>query len=722
MRTRRLSVLAVCVAASLVVLLAGCPFPKDSVKKASLTISINNNINARTLLPPISMDAASYIVEGAGPNGASFSQSSGGEPVTVEGLTFGTWTVTVSALNAEGTVIGQGQDVATLSVGQDTTLAITVIPLGGTGDLNLTVNWTASLQFPSIQASLVPPSGTATNLDFGISGNQANYSGTAIAAGYYTLTLQLRENNIPVMGAVEVVRIVSGQTTSGSYDFSNVNMGTIEVNITPAMANPIAVDISGVPATVAVGTSVTATASVSDGTANVLYVWYLNGVSQGTGESYSFGSTLNRGYYRLDVTAFTADGIRAGSATASFQVTKAGSGGSEYFVSFKFDGTPVTFTEGVLEWGNVALAAAETGWVHNGHVYDRTHISAAPVGRPMAEFPGDTSIDIALVGEPGTQPPPAGTYTFSDGVHEIHDLTYRTPGLNCSVYSPSGSSGSATVILTSVGEVGGFIEGTFSATVLEEGTRAPHDITEGAFHVKRIALAASYTLLGTFASPDGVTVPDGIYGYLKLVPNGGAPTDPALYWTRSKAFSGGSAGYSITGIAPGTYTAYAFIDMNANAPDNASAMPDSSDFYLQTGQEIAISGSQVLNLGPGGWITESSERCGTCVGTWVNLDYNVHGPAPKFLITTDRSAIYDNTEDTEPVMTLHFVLADDWTSGGAHYFKFDADPPVPSTPPRSFFLMRVRDNNTTLEMNGSDTSYPAFINTDDRSYGIYRRH
>jgi hypothetical protein len=124
------------------------------------------------------------------------------------------------------------------------------------------------------------------------------------------------------MGAVEVVRIVSGQITSGAYDFSNVNMGTIEVNITPAMANPILVGISDVPSTVAVGTSVTATASVSDGTANVVYVWYLNGVSQATGPSYSFGSNLNTGYYRLDVTAFTADGIRAGSATASFQIAK----------------------------------------------------------------------------------------------------------------------------------------------------------------------------------------------------------------------------------------------------------------------------------------------------------------------------------------------------------------------------------------------------------------
>ena len=228
--------------------------------------------------------------------------------MTVEGLTFGTWTVTVNALNADGTVIGQGQAVATVSIGQNTTLAITVVPLGGTGDLDLSVTWTASLQNPSIQASLVPPSGPSIGLNFAVSGNQASYSGSSIAGGYYTLTLQLLEGSFPVMGAVEVVRIVSGQTTSGAYDFSNVNMGTIEVNITPAMANPIPVSIGEVPSTVAAGTSVTATASVSDGTANVLYVWYLNGVSQqGTGPSYSFWEQSQHG-----VLSAGRDGLHGG--------------------------------------------------------------------------------------------------------------------------------------------------------------------------------------------------------------------------------------------------------------------------------------------------------------------------------------------------------------------------------------------------------------------------
>ena len=326
MKARSSSLVAACLAAMLAAVLVGCPHPGMSARRGSLTVSIKNSINARTLLPAISMEAASYAVLGSGPNGASFSESSNGDPVTVSDLPFGTWTVTVNALNKDlpPTIIGQGQATASVTPGQAAAVTITVTPLGGSGSLSLTVTWVASLQNPSIQASLVPFVGDAATLDFAVSGNQATYSNARIAAGYYTLVLQLLENGCAVNGAVEVVRIVYGQTTSGRYDFSSVNRGTMTVTITPALANPIPMSITGVPAVTEAGSSITATASVGDGTANVVYAWYLGGASQRNSQSsWTFGSDLVPGCYRLDVTAFTADGLRAGSATASFQVTAA---------------------------------------------------------------------------------------------------------------------------------------------------------------------------------------------------------------------------------------------------------------------------------------------------------------------------------------------------------------------------------------------------------------
>jgi hypothetical protein len=230
-----------------------------------------------------------------------------------------------------------------------------------------------------------------------------------------------------------------------------------------------------------------------------------------------------------------------------------------------------------------------------------------------------------------------------------------------------------------------------------------------------------FTLSGTWASPSGIGVPNGVYGYLKLVAGVGLPTDQALYWTRSNAFSGGSASYSISGIAARTYTAYAFIDMNANAPNSAAAMPDSSDSYLQTGQQVNISGNQTLNLGSSGWITPGPEASWTWVGTWVNPAYNLGGPPAKIISTTVSFSIYTNTSATTPLGIFEYDVTEDWIFGGAHYFKIHLRTPLPGTPPLSFILARVSNDNTTLEAVVSATTYPASIDTTDSSHSIYTR-
>ena len=149
-------------------LLLGCPMPTTPAPSASgaggsLTIQVGNHINTQTLLPPISMTPVSYTVTGSGPGGATFSQTTTGAAVTVNSLAFGSWNITVNALNSDGTLIGSGQAAASVHTGQTTTVAISVVPLTGNGTLNLTVSWTASqVEIPSILASLTPPSGSAT--------------------------------------------------------------------------------------------------------------------------------------------------------------------------------------------------------------------------------------------------------------------------------------------------------------------------------------------------------------------------------------------------------------------------------------------------------------------------------------------------------------------------------------------------------------------------------
>jgi len=109
----------------------------------------------------------------------------------------------------------------------------------------------------------------------------------------------------------------------------------------------------------------------------------------------------------------------------------------------------------------------------------------------------------------------------------------------------------------------------------------------------------TYTLSGTL-SKTGVS--DGVFGYVKLVVHGGAGDATALYWARSSQFVSDVATYSITSIAEGSYTGYAFIDTNDNAAGDGTSMPDSGDWATDGGGDFAINTDQVFDLPDGAWI------------------------------------------------------------------------------------------------------------------------
>jgi hypothetical protein len=320
----------VLVLASLVglVAFAGCQNPIGSDQGGTLMVSLNDAVS-RSILPGLSMNPASYDLAGTGPNGGSFSQTvTNGSSATIADLAFGDWTVTATAKNSDGTAIGQGSGTVTVLSNASVSLALTVRPYDGFGTLSLNVSWPAAqVQTAQIQSSLTPATGTARTLAFTVNGNAgtASFSASDVATGYHTLVLKLLDNGHLAIGAVEVVRIVKDQTTSGTLAFANVNQatGTLEVNLTPEMADPLDVSISGSAATKPANQSLALSAAVSNYSDNVTYVWYVNGDAVATGASYTFGDTWVQGYYRIDVTAFSADGKRAGSSTKNMQVTSA---------------------------------------------------------------------------------------------------------------------------------------------------------------------------------------------------------------------------------------------------------------------------------------------------------------------------------------------------------------------------------------------------------------
>jgi hypothetical protein len=98
---------------------------------------------------------------------------------------------------------------------------------------------------------------------------------------------------------------------------------------------------------------------------------------------------------------------------------------------------------------------------------------------------------------------------------------------------------------------------------------------------------ATYSISGTIYKTG---VANGVFAYLKLVASGGSASSPTLYFTKSNPFSNGTATFSLGGIAAGTYTGYAFIDVNGNAMASAP-MPDAGDYVTSANPQIAISGN-----------------------------------------------------------------------------------------------------------------------------------
>jgi len=288
-----------------------------------LVVTINS-AGVKTLTPPISMTPAGYTITGNDGNGGAFEENTAASSVTIPNLAFGTWTVTVDALNDIGTIIGRGQNQVDVNAGQTSNINVVVAELDGSGTLDLSLLWPAGdTQNPSVAATLNPVAGSSIDLTFTIPtpGNAVS-SQSDIPRGYYTLELQLLDNGIAVAGVAEIVRIVKDQATSGTFEFTEIDSpgGGVAVEITPEIYDPIEVTLSGQVDTLETGTAMTVTASVPSDTGSVAFSWYINGLFKASGSSYTLGADLVEGTYRLDVTVMASDGSRAGSATHTFQV------------------------------------------------------------------------------------------------------------------------------------------------------------------------------------------------------------------------------------------------------------------------------------------------------------------------------------------------------------------------------------------------------------------
>ncbi len=302
--------------------------PSESLNRGGLHISIvDEGAAVRTMLPPISMDIARYVIHGEGPDGESFTEEIiGKESLTRSGLMRGEWSITAEAYNddEEPVRIGTGSCTVVIQAGKDTNAEVTVSELSGTGDFSATVVWDdEELASPSLLLTLkdaddeevLPP------VTCEVTGQQGSVCIQDLAAGCYGLEVMLSDGGSPMGFQRETLQIVKDQTTSGTISIITDKTGTLSLLITQLMENPIAVSFPDAPEELVHGNTMTVTAETS---AEVdAYAWFVNGIRL-IGESASsvtFGKDLEVGDYHL--TCVVWKGSVTSSAAVPFTVIPA---------------------------------------------------------------------------------------------------------------------------------------------------------------------------------------------------------------------------------------------------------------------------------------------------------------------------------------------------------------------------------------------------------------
>ena len=312
--------LLVFVPLALMLVFAGCQL-SVTVTEGTLVISLSEMVSAKTIQPALDMAPATYDVEGAGPEGETFSQTGLTTTTVVQAsLVPGEWTITVTARNAGSDAIGEGSVVVLVEAGQVVTANVSVTPIVGDGTLDVAVTWPGGvLTTPSVNATLAPTPGSPAPISFVPGVNSAAYLNDH-SNGYYVLALQLWDEGDVLWGTVEAVRIIADETSSTLFALTtDVDRGGLELEVETNLDNPIEVTLSG-SVSLPRYTTMIVTATTSEAVTD--YQWYLQGAPIGTNaDSVEVGTGLGLGHYWLSLVV--SNGTVVSSGSMEFDVVEA---------------------------------------------------------------------------------------------------------------------------------------------------------------------------------------------------------------------------------------------------------------------------------------------------------------------------------------------------------------------------------------------------------------
>lgn len=273
-----------------------------------------------------SLAITGYVVSGSGPNDNTFSVSTASSQVDINGLVIGTWEITVTGTNQQGTAIATGSVTHHLTT-SDNTVEVVLDEFIGSGHVNIGFSW-SDPDFPAIglELRLKPQFGTDQIITEGKTVNAANASAryqATLPTGSYDLSFTLSSAGTRIAGGVVAIRILDGFTSAKEISIV-VDKQTPEATgllISSDIAEPVEGVIEGFEDPILPNQQVTAMfRHDSGGGAGTLTVdWYLDGVLLGSGNTIDF--LTHSGSHRLDAMARTTCLGSVGSATLPFRAS-----------------------------------------------------------------------------------------------------------------------------------------------------------------------------------------------------------------------------------------------------------------------------------------------------------------------------------------------------------------------------------------------------------------
>ncbi|MBN2041369.1 MAG: hypothetical protein JW864_15115, partial [Spirochaetes bacterium] len=417
-----------------IIIFFGCAIQEKDTGSVSLKIALEDNVSklSKTIIPDIDMTIDSYDILLTGPDEESVTESTdvNGE-ITISDLNPGEWEITVTARNGEGQAIGGKTETIQILSNAVTNCEIIVIPYSGFGTLSLTVTWDNLSNTKTITGTIESSTGIIAPVEFTLDEGNNIYT-NEFPAGYYTLNIIVYDDGEVYGGAMEVVRIIEGETAEAIIYITEANAdGDAGIVIIPEMNDPIEITLSGGSETVTEGNVFTITAEAEDISGGI-YSWYIDGAQMLSGEgetSYTIPNNLEVGSHRLDAVVFSPDGLRGGSMSCIFEVVEQSVATqiiADHTVVDKYTDIPDEYISIVKTWLVDIAGESHSAAYRDGCVLLESLDSEFQVSTFDGTIPAVTSSELrigrhATVGEAGFYTNNTAITTIKNKIKSQHD-------------------------------------------------------------------------------------------------------------------------------------------------------------------------------------------------------------------------------------------------------------------------------------------------------------